>query len=101
MTSYSSTFPNAKVEALTSISAAAPTTSDVDSCSFEVVAGDYVPNAQRKTGYRPGPYLPKPLFSDPNASTRLQPFHQEEEWGQLGSVHAASGGTLGTQGCFH
>nr|CAJ2478234.1 unnamed protein product [Leishmania braziliensis] len=101
MTSYSSTFPNAKVKALTSISAAAPTTSGIDSCSFEVVAGDYVPNAQRETGYRPGPYSPKPLFSDPNASTRLPPFHQEEEWGQLGSTHAASGGIPGTQGRFH
>ncbi|CBZ36506.1 hypothetical protein, conserved [Leishmania donovani] len=101
MTSYFSTSPNAKPDELASPRAAAPPASDTDAYSFEVVASDYVPSAHMERSYRPGPYSPKPLYSDCNAGTRLPPFHHAEDWAPLASVQAASGGALGSQGRCH
>ncbi|GET91101.1 hypothetical protein, conserved [Leishmania tarentolae] len=101
MTSYFSTVPHAKQDELSSACAAPPPTTDADSYGFEVVAGDYVPHAQRERGFRPGPYSSTPLYSDGNAGAGLPPFHQTEEWAPLPSVQAASGGALPKQGRFH
>ncbi|KAG5471994.1 hypothetical protein CUR178_02659 [Leishmania enriettii] len=102
MTSYFSTSANAKTEEFASAgAAAAPATSDIDSFSFEVVAGDYVPNTQARTNYRRDPYASKALFTDPSIRTRASSLHQAEEWAAMGGVQATGGAALGSQGRFH
>ncbi|KAG5471320.1 hypothetical protein LSCM1_01399 [Leishmania martiniquensis] len=101
MTSHFTTSAVAKLEELPSASAAARATSDIDSYTFEVVAGDYVPRKLMEPNYRRGLYSPIPLFTDPSGGTQAALFHPVEEWAATGGAQATTGATLSSQGRFH